>query len=58
MVVHNVDPLRVDACRRGAKTLVVLGYANMGGINDLAMAIELIKQGKTKKSQKLYMLRF
>lgn len=53
MVVHNIDLLRADACRRAAKTLVVLGYANMGGINDLPMAIELIKRGKNEEIAKI-----
>jgi len=35
-----------NSCRRVRKTLVTLGYANMGGINDLPEAINLVKTGK------------
>ena len=42
-----------EACKRAAKTLVVLGYANMGGINDLPIAIELIKQRKYEEIAKI-----
>ena len=34
------------ACDKARKTLVTLGFANMGGINDLPKVIELAKQGK------------
>jgi len=35
-----------DSCQRVGKLLVALGYANMGGINDLPKAIDYVKKGK------------
>lgn len=36
------------ACDKAGKTLVTLGYANMGGINDLPKVTELAKQARWK----------
>jgi len=40
-----------EACRRAGKMLVTLGYANMGGINDLPNIISLVVRGNLEKIQ-------
>jgi len=41
------------ACDKARKTLVTLGYANMGGINDLPKVTELANQAKWKDILKI-----
>ena len=38
-----------EACREAARTLIVLGYANMGGINNLTKVLELLEKNKLRK---------
>lgn len=41
------------ACKKARRTLVTLGYANMGGINDLPKVIELIKHRRYDEIPKI-----
>ena len=41
------------ACRRAGKTLVTLGYANMGGINDLPQVIEFAEREEWEEIHKI-----
>lgn len=41
------------SCKRAGKPLVTLGYANMGGINDLPKVVKLVKKGKLKEILKV-----
>ena len=42
------------ACEKAKKTLVLLGFANMGGINDLPKAIELVSEGEWSEISNLH----
>ena len=42
-----------EACRRAGKKLVTLGYANMGGINDLPNIIAFVDQSNWEKIQEV-----
>lgn len=42
-----------DACRSAAKTLVVLGYANMGGISALPEIVRLVSKRKWEQIRKI-----
>ena len=41
------------ACENAGRTLVTLGYANMGGINDLPKVIEFVRQNRWVEIQKI-----
>ena len=41
------------ACEGAGKTLVTLGYANMGGINDLPKVINFVKKKRLKEIRKI-----
>lgn len=41
------------ACEKAGRTLVTLGYANMGGINDLPKVIEFVRQSRWVEIQKI-----
>ena len=41
------------ACDKAGKTLLTLGYANMGGINDLPKVTDLVKQARWKDILKI-----
>lgn len=41
------------ACEKAGRTLVTLGYANMGGINDLPKVMEFARQNKWEEIQKI-----
>ena len=41
------------ACQKAGKTLVSLGYANMGGINDLPKVITFMKKKELKEIRKI-----
>ena len=42
-----------EACKRLGKILVTLGYAFMGGINDLPKIISMIRRGEWEKIQEI-----
>lgn len=42
-----------DACRKAKKQLITLGFANMGGINDLPTVIGLAEQKKSDKIEQI-----
>lgn len=41
-----------EACERAGKTLIVFGYAYMGGINELPKILQLVKRGEFPKVSK------
>ena len=41
------------ACQKAGKALVSLGFANMGGINDLPEVIKLVRQRRLEEIQKI-----
>jgi len=43
----------ISTCESAKKSLVVLGFGNMGGIRDLTTALSLLKQGRIEKIKEI-----